>query len=58
MTGEEFETLMEVLSRLNYITTEEGAQNVAAMISEQAELNADFQVGQRVLCHTYVCVIM
>ena len=44
MTGEEFETLMEVLSRLNYITTEEGSQQVAALISDQAELNTDFQV--------------
>ena len=45
MTGEEFETLMEVLSRLNYITTEEGSQQVAALISDQAELNTDFQVS-------------
>ena len=44
VTGEEFETLMEVLSRLNYITTEEGSQQVAALISDQAELNTDFQV--------------
>ena len=54
MTGEEFETLMEVLSRLSYITTEEGAQTVASMISEQAELNTDFQV-----CMTSsLCLIM
>ena len=45
VTGEEFETLMEVLSRLNYITTEEGSQQVAALISDQAELNTDFQVS-------------
>ena len=44
VTGEEFETLMDVLSRLNYITTEEGSQQVAALISDQAELNTDFQV--------------
>ena len=45
VTGDEFETLMEVLSRLNYITTEEGSQQVASLISDQAELNTDFQVS-------------
>lgn len=45
VTGEEFETMMEVLSRLNYISTEEGALQVATLISDQAELNSDFQVN-------------
>jgi hypothetical protein len=45
VNGEEFETLMEVLSRLTYITTEDGSQQVATLISEQAELNTDFQVS-------------
>ena len=45
VTGEEFETLMEVLSRLTYITTEEGSQQVASLISDQAELNTDFEVS-------------
>ena len=44
VTSEEFETLMEVLSRLSYVSTEEGALQVATLISDQAELNADFQV--------------
>ena len=44
VTGEEFETLMEVLGKLKYISTPEGATEVAAIISEQAELDSDFQV--------------
>ena len=44
VTSEEFETLMEVLSRLSYVSTEEGALQVATLISDQAELNTDFQV--------------
>jgi len=43
VTGEEFETLMEVLGKLKYISTPEGATEVAAIISEQAELDSDFQ---------------
>lgn len=45
VTGEEFEVFMEVLGRLNYTGTEEGAREVATLISEQAELNSDFQVS-------------
>ena len=44
VTGEEFETLMEVLGKLKYISTPEGAADVAKIISEQAELDSDFQV--------------
>ena len=51
VTGEEFETLMEVLSRLNYIATAEGSQQMAVLISDQAELNNDFQVN--IILHPY-----
>ena len=55
VTGEEFETLMEVVSRLNYIATEEGSQQVASLISDQAELNTDFQVCVCVSVCVCVC---
>ena len=44
VTGEEFETLMDVLSKLKYTSTPDGAKEVAAIISEQAELTSEFQV--------------
>ena len=47
VTGQEFETFMEVLTRLNYISTEEGAAQVASLISDQADLSSDFKVSQQ-----------
>lgn len=44
VTGEEFETLMDVLSKLKYTSTPDGAKEVVAIISEQAELTTEFQV--------------
>ena len=44
VTGEEFETLMDVLSKLKYTSTPDGAKDVVAIISEQAELASEFQV--------------
>lgn len=43
VTGEEFETLMEVLGRLQYLSTPEGSQAIGEIISEQAELSSEFQ---------------
>ena len=43
VTGEEFETLMDVLSKLKYTSTPDGAKEVVAIISEQAELSSEFQ---------------
>ena len=47
VTGEEFETLMDVLSKLQYLTTEEGSKEIMTLISDQAELASDFQVRDR-----------
>lgn len=45
VTGEEFEMLMEVLSKLVYISTPEGSKHLSDLISEQAELSSDFKVS-------------
>ena len=52
VSGEEFETFMEVLSKLQYTSTLEGAQEIGAIIAEQAELSAKFQVC---VCSCCVC---
>ena len=44
VTGEEFEMLMELLGQLSYLSTPEGSQQVSSLISEQAELSAEFKV--------------
>ena len=44
VNGEEFETFMDILGKLTYPTTPEGAQEITTLISEQAELSADFKV--------------
>ena len=54
MTGEEFEALMEVVVKLHWVTTEEGGREVAAIISEQAELGTPFKV----CIHTLVYVVL
>ena len=44
VTGEEFETLMDLLSKLEYVSTAEGSQQLANLINEQAELSTEFKV--------------
>ena len=44
VTGTEFEDLMESLGKLTYVSTPEGAQELMTLISEQAELDAEFKV--------------
>ena len=38
---------MEVLGRLQYLSTPEGSQAIGEIISEQAELSSEFQVGPK-----------
>ena len=47
VTGEEFETFMDLLMQLQYVTTAEGVQEVVAAIGEQAELTSEFRVRER-----------
>lgn len=54
VTGEEFETLMDVLSKLKYTSTPDGAKDVVAIISEQAELASEFQVKLSIQHHSCV----
>ncbi|CAI7992048.1 Apoptosis inhibitor 5, partial [Geodia barretti] len=44
VTGEEFEVFMEMLSKLQFLATAEGAQEVMDVIVQQAELSAEFKV--------------
>lgn len=44
VTGEEFESLLELVSKLSYTSTVEGSQEVFTLISEQAELTTEFKV--------------
>ena len=44
VTGEEFEVFMEMLSKLQCLSTAEGAQEVMDIITEQAELGQEFKV--------------
>ena len=44
VTGEEFEVLMEFLSKLDYVSTAQGSQQLCALISDQAELKSEFKV--------------
>lgn len=39
---------MDVVSKLKYVTTPEGAAEMASIISEEAELSSDFQVSRAV----------
>ena len=45
MTGEEFESFMELAGKLQYISTPEGGQEMAKLVSNQAELSAEFKVS-------------
>lgn len=47
VTGEEFETFMDLLMQLQYVATAEGVQEVMAAISEQAELTSEFRVREQ-----------
>ena len=44
MSGDEFESFMEVLNKMQHLSTSEGSQQVIDIISEQAELEEEFQV--------------
>ena len=44
VSGDEFESFMEVLNKMQYLSTGEGSQKVIDIISEQAELEEEFQV--------------
>lgn len=44
VTGEEFERFMDLASKLQYISTPEGGQEMAKLVSNQAELGTEFQV--------------
>ena len=44
VSGDEFETFMEVLSKMQHLSTCDGSQQVIDIISEQAELEEEFQV--------------
>ena len=44
VTGGEFESFMELASKLQYVSTVEGGQEMVTLVSEQAELGGDFQV--------------
>lgn len=44
VTGEEFESFMDLASKLQYISTPEGGQEMAKLVSDQAELGVEFQV--------------
>ena len=45
VTGEEFELLMSVLSKLSFISTPDGSKELAQLISQQADLATPFKVG-------------
>ncbi len=44
VTGEEFESFMELAGKLQYVSTLEGGQEMVTLVSEQAELGGEFQV--------------
>ena len=44
VTGAEFEVLVGVLSKLTYVSTPEGSQELSSLISGQAELASEFTV--------------
>ena len=44
VTEEEFETFIDVLGKISYLATPEGAQQIIDIISEQADLQSEFQV--------------
>ena len=44
VSGDEFESFMEVLNKMQHLSTSEGSQQVIDIISEQAELEEEFQV--------------
>ena len=44
VSGDEFESFMEVLNKMQYLSTGEGSQKVIDIINEQAELEEEFQV--------------
>ena len=44
MTGEEFEVFMEMLSKLQCLSTTEEAQEVVDIITRQAKLGQEFKV--------------
>ena len=45
MTGEEFEVFIELLGKLQHLSSPDGSQQIILIIAEQAELSEDFQVG-------------
>ena len=44
VSGDEFESFMEILNKMQHLSTSEGSQQVIDIISEQAELEEEFQV--------------
>eukprot|EP00731_Ephydatia_muelleri_P007626 Em0003g1874a len=59
VTSEEFEAFVEVLSKLQYISTPEGSQEAVDTIGEQAQLTSDFNpsdgeaVDRFITCFTH-----
>ena len=49
VTEDEFETFIDVLGKVNYLATPEGAQQIVDIISEQADLQSEFQVWMGIL---------
>ena len=45
VTGEEFETFIDILGKLHHLPSSlEGIEQIIVIITEQAELQSDFQV--------------
>ena len=53
VTEDEFETFIEVLGKVSYLSTPEGAQQIVDIICEQADLQSEFQVWMRILTLIY-----
>ena len=59
VTSEEFEVFVEVLAKLQYVSTPEGAQDAVDTIGEQAQLSNDFNpsdgegVDRFITCFTH-----
>ena len=59
VTSEEFEVFVEVLGKLQYISSPEGAQEAVDAIGEQAQLSSDFNptdgeaVDRFITCFTH-----
>ena len=53
VTEDEFQALIDVLGKVNYLSTPEGAQQIVEIISEQADLQSDFQVWAGIFTFIY-----